>query len=109
MLINESGEYELSEYEKLETAAGGDANVRAFTFNRLGKSYAVIWHTTGEGNLRLPLSADAFKYEDELGGEVINATERDGGAVIPVSKRRYISTELSLDALKSALEKSKLI
>ena len=109
LLINEQGEYELCEYKKLDTAAGGDTNVRAFTFKRLGKSYAVIWHTTGDGKLYLPLAPDAFKYEDELGGEIIAANDIDGGSVIPLSKRRYISTELSMDALVVALSAAKLI
>ena len=109
LLVNEQGEYELCEYKKLGSAAGVDTNVRAFTFKRLGKSYAVIWHTTGDGKLCLPLAPDAFKYEDELGGEIITANAIDGGAVIPLSKRRYISTELSMDALVAALSAAKLI
>ena len=109
LLINEDGKYELCEYKKLDTTAGGDANVRAFTFERLGKSYAVIWHTTGEGELMLPLANSDFKYEDELGGELIEAKVCGDGSLIPLSKRRYISTELSADALKSALESAKLV
>ena len=109
MLINEDGKYELCEYAKLDTAASGDASVRVFTLERRGRSFAVIWHTTGEGELWLPLNCEDFKYEDELGGEIIAPVAKYGGAVIPLSKRRYISTSLSMDALKSAIEKSKLI
>lgn len=109
MLINESGEYELCEYTQLHSAAGGDKNVRAFTLERLGKSYAVIWHTTGEGRLWLPLSAEDVKYEDELGGDAIVPETRDGGIIIPISKRRYISTTISPENLKSALEKAHIM
>ena len=109
LLINEAGEYEICEYKKLEETAGGDTSVRAFTFSRLDKSYAVIWHTAGEGDLWLPIAPSDYKYEGELGGEVITAKAKDGGSIIPISKRRYISTELSIDALKSALSSAKLV
>ena len=39
----------------------------------------------------------------------VTAVAKDGGSIIPISKRRYISTELSIDALKSALSSAKLI
>lgn len=109
MLINESGEYELAEYAPLKDVAGGDGNVRAFTFNRLSKSYAVIWHTAGEGELFIPMSADEYEYEDELGGERPEKKAVDGGSVVHISKRRYISTSLPSEELAARLKGAKII
>ena len=109
MLINEKGEYELCEYTQLKSFANGDENARAFTFTRCGKSYAVIWHTRGEGELLLPLSSDEFTYEDELGKDIIASKNENGGSVIPISKRRYISCEMSVSELEAALTKARLV
>ncbi len=67
LLINEAGEYELTEYRHLREAAGGTPAVRAFTFTRKGKGCAAIWHSTGSGRLSIPLASDKFVYENELG------------------------------------------
>ena len=109
MLINESGEYELTEYAPLKDVAGGDKNVRAFTFNRLSKSYAVIWHTAGEGELFIPMSADEYEYEDELGGEKPEKEAVEDGSVVHISKRRYISTSLPSEELAARLKGAKIL
>ena len=109
MLINENGEYELSEYALLCEAAGGDKNVRAFTFERLGKSYAVIWHTACEGELFIPMNSDEYEYEDELGGEKLEKKACEGGSTVHISKRRYISTSLPIDLLKARLIEAKIL
>ena len=109
MLIDEHGEYELCEYAQLHTLADGDENARAFTFVRGERSYAVIWHTKGEGELWLPLSKGEFVYEDELGGEIIPPMCSEGGCVIPIAKRRYISCDMPISKLEAALTKAKLI
>ena len=109
MLINENGEYELCEYAQLKEVADGDTNVRAFTFSRLGKSYAVIWHTSGEGELFVPISAEEFDYEDELGSASLEKKAADDGSVISISKRRYIKSELPMDELRARLKGAKIL
>lgn len=65
MLINENGEYELTEYFQIEMP---DDEVTAFSFERNGRSYVVCWHNKGKGTLTLNLGCDAV-YEKELGGK----------------------------------------
>ena len=105
LLINETGEYELLPYEEV---LGTDENIAAFLFERKGKSCAVIWHKTGEGEAEIPLSLDAFSYVDEIGGENI-AEEKDGKGRIPVGKRRYMISNVSREKLLSAIQKVKIM
>ena len=109
MLINEKSAYELREYEQLKEVANGNGDVRAFTFEREKKSYAVIWHTNGAGELFIPLDCSKFDYFNELNEAAMTKNEVTDGCVIPLSKRRYISTDLSLDELKAALVSAKVL
>ncbi len=109
LLINESGEYELVPYKHLPEAAGGDENVRAFTFTRVGKACAVIWHTTGAGKLLLPLSADKYIYETEIGKKDMTVTADGENSIIALDRRRYIIADCTEAELVAALKDSKLI
>lgn len=103
LLINEKGEYELTPYYQVKEVAGGDPSVTAFVFSRAGKSYAVIWHNRGDGKLWLSLGGAAFTYTDGIGGNAIEV-ERDGDAIVlPIAGKRYLATELSMDALRDAV------
>ena len=68
MLINENGEYELTEYFQIEMP---DDEVTAFSFERNGRSYVVCWHNKGKGTLTLNLGCDAV-HEKELGGKKLH-------------------------------------
>ncbi len=109
LLINESGEYELVPYKHFTEAAGGDENVRAFTFTRGGKACAVIWHTTGAGKLLLPLSADKYIYETEIGKGDMTVTADGGSSIIDLDRRRYIIADCTENELAAALKSAKLI
>ncbi len=97
LLVNENGEYEITEYHRIDGAAGGDARVTAYMFERSGENYVVCWHTTGEGTLRLPLSAKKFAYRDEFGEVPLTCEEEDGLSLLPLSGRRYFSSALSAE------------
>ena len=113
LLINEAGEYELVPYDRVTDAAGAEAPVTAYVFERLGKTYAVCWHNTGEGTLELPLAADTLTYEAALGGAqipVTAATDAQAPAsLLPLAGKRYLSTDLSKEALAEAFRSAKLI
>ena len=107
LLVGETGDYELVPYRKV-AAAGGDDQVSAFVFERKGCSWCVCWHTTGEGKLFLPLKAEQFTYSDEIGSEVITPEIAEDGVLLPLSRRRYIQTTGTMEALIHALEHAKV-
>ena len=87
LLVNEQKAYELVPYAQIPTA---DERLRAFGFERNGRSYVVYWHTKGESTLTLPA---AVTLQDEL---YEPAKETD---TLPVSRRRYASSEMPLEQL----------
>ena len=88
--------------------ASGSEDITAYTFERRGKSYAVLFHNTGSATIRLPLSADAITYEDEVGGNKIPLTESEGYTSLVVDDKHYLSTNLDMDTLVSALKNAKI-
>lgn len=96
LLINEDKEYELVPYARIPTS---DEKLRAFGFQRNGRSYVVYWHAQGNGTLTLPIPV-------ELQDELYEAAAQT--AVLPVSHRRYVSTDLPLDELCAAFASAKL-
>ena len=101
LLVNEKGEFELREYDKIN-AAGGDKNISAFVFERDDKVYVVCWCPTGKAQLVLSLNDDSVAYREELGGENIKFKREGDNIVIPIDGRRYFSTDLpSLTVIKA--------
>ena len=96
LLINEQKDYELVPYAQIPTS---DENLRAFGFERNGKSYVVYWHTRGEGTVKLPFSVTV---QDELYSP---AAETD---TLSVGHRCYASSDLPLAELREAFSCSKL-
>ena len=108
LLINERGSLELTPWEEVRDALGGNGAVTVFVFERAGKSCAVCWHNNGNGMLRVPHIAGNVSYAEQLGGNEISFT-RDGDCLmLPVDGKRYLITDLSIDALKSAFARSEL-
>ncbi|MBE6930217.1 MAG: hypothetical protein E7463_08060 [Ruminococcaceae bacterium] len=104
LLINEQGAYELAAYDKIEKAAGGDEALSAFVFERNGRSYVTFWHTKGEGKLSLALNAADVCCEKALGGEKLCVEAKDGGIILPVAGKAYISAAMPKEALIAAFE-----
>ncbi len=108
LLINESGEYELSEYKKIKLSERCEEDVTAYAFERNSKVYVVLWHKKGNGNLSVALS-DKISYTKELGGEQISIKVIDGKAVLPVSGRCYFTAEASGEEIIKAFETSEIL
>ena len=105
LLINEQGNYELVPYTQVQT---GDDKIRAFTFSRKDRSYAVIWHTEGSGMLRISDAPEDLVYEKELGGEQLAVVTQDGSAELMLAGRSYLSTAKSMKVLKTLLKLAEL-
>ena len=108
LLINEKGEYELAEYNRVEGAANGNEDITAYTLTRNGKSYAVIWHTKDQGGLTLPLNADTLTYEAELGGDKLDLIKDGSNTRLIISDRAYLSAYISESELAEAIKNSVL-
>ena len=108
LLIDEDGKYELVPYNRVVGVAGGSEDITAYTFERKGKRYAVLFHNTGSATIRLPLSADAITYEDEIGKNKFSLVESEGYTSLVVDDKRYLSTSLDMDTLISAWENAKI-
>lgn len=110
MLINENGEYELREYERIHNAAGENSPFTAYILERNGKNVVVMWHHTGNAVLKLPLDvSDDMVYEKELGGERIDISASSDEISVSVAERRYFTSSLSKSELIEAFEKATLV
>ncbi len=109
LLIDEAGKYELVEQKHLTDAAGGNKRVRVFTFERNGKACASLWHTVGAGKLSIPIAADKFIYETELGMKDMAVEAEAEASVIALDRRRYITADCTPAELAAALNNAKLI
>ena len=70
-------------------------------------AYAVLWHNTGSAKLKLPLF-DAV-YERNLGKEKLPIEKLGDSMVIEISDSAYLSANVSVEELKSALRKATVI
>jgi len=92
LLIDESGRFELQPYARIQDAARSSRDIRAFLFDRSGKTYVVFWHPSGEAELEIDVDATKVHLFRELGTELpVRKTER--GVSIPYGDRQYLMIE----------------
>ena len=108
LLIDEKGKLELQRYSQIIGAAGAKSSVRAFAFSRLGKTYVMYWHTSGEGKLKLELNAARVTLYKQLGNK-IRVTKAGAGVVVPLGDRHYLETDLDRDKVILAFKSAKLL
>ena len=106
LLINAKGDYELVEYRQA-TVGDGSSSVRAFVFERDGKAYATLWDDKGERTLVLPKNA-VLSYTKEVETEPLEVNYEDGNAVINVSKKAYIRSEMGIEQLTEVINNAKV-
>ncbi|MBO5879538.1 MAG: hypothetical protein J6Q68_03195 [Clostridia bacterium] len=109
LLINEKGDYELVPYFELRGVGGEDSDISAYTFERCGKAYAVIWHRTGAAKLSIPAFAENIIYERDIAKEKLSIEKSNGKITVEVSDAAYISAEISVDELRRALTEATLV
>jgi hypothetical protein len=108
LLINETGGFELQPYEEITNAAGGNPNLRAFIFDRSGKTYIVFWHPSCEGNLEMNIDEGKIHLYKELGKEIpVEGT--NGKILIPYSGRQYLEVDLSKDKALAVFRNAKIL
>ena len=109
LLLDEHENFELVPYAQIKGAGGGDRRLRAFVFERKGKTWAVYWHTSGSASLHLPLPAHSMKLMESLGRSM--AIRSAGtGVRLPLANRRFVEfTDLSQDQVTSAFERATIV
>ncbi len=107
LIINEMGEYELCQIERVESEQLKNAEISAFLLEREQGACATIWSNIGECRILLPLE-DVSLY-DELGSECLEPERTSGGFILPVGKKRYITTSCGKDELLAALMKAETV
>lgn len=109
LLLDEAGEMEIAPWEPIPNAAGGNAALRAFVFERKGKVYVAYWGATGDAGVDLVLPSGRFRLLEELGKEI--ALPPTAGKIhLPLGRRRYVETTgLSREAVIAAFEQAKVV
>ena len=90
LLVKASGEFVLAPCIQIEKVAGSTAPARAFLFEYDSSIWVTYWHSSGEAELKLSLSAKQITLMRELGRPL--AVKAVGGNVIlPLGERRYVN------------------
>ena len=111
LLVNESGEFELLEYERIDEVAGGSRDVRAFVFERKNEIYAVYWHVFQDKRILMPVNRTNIELLVDLGHEAEVESGGEGDSVVlPVGPRRYVRTDkLTKDELVEAFQAAEIL
>lgn len=108
LLLDEDGEFELQVCEQLINAAGGNPEMRAFIFDRAGRTYVAYWHTSGEAAAELPLNPDKVKLHGAI-GSLLPVQKNDPGTRIPVWNRLYLEFNLPREEVIAVMEKARMV
>jgi len=106
LLINEKKEYELAEYRTVKT---NSLQIKAFTFTTSGNAYAVLWHVSDKGQLKIQAPIGSIAYYEELYQDALIDHNDKEMVILLVEGRRYIKASLSEDELRNILEESTLL
>ncbi|MBQ8880530.1 MAG: hypothetical protein IJY69_06805 [Clostridia bacterium] len=95
--------YKLVEYERVKTPS----DITAYVFEYEGRSYATLWHKTGECSLTLGLCGEDISYKDEFVGNELPIKKESNTITVSVSDKAYLSAG-DRDKLIEALEGCKI-
>jgi hypothetical protein len=109
LLLDKDGKFELVPCAEIENVAGSKTPARAFIFERDGSNWVAYWHTSGEGELEIPVAAKQLTLMREIGKQLI--VKRNGrGVKLPLGERRYIEFhELNRQDVIAAIQKAKIL
>ncbi len=102
LLIDGRGNYELVEVAPMET---GEADLRAFGFERGGRACASLWHLRGSAKVFIPLADAEIRKEPDGEPEAVERTEE--GIRFVLGNKVYLSTAKGAGELKEALKNAR--
>lgn len=94
LLKNEKGNFELHPYKQITVGRDSSSLIRAFVFERGGKTNVVYWHSRGEAKLQLPVEYRKVQLF-ETNWKQVPVEDKDGQVIIPASDRRFLVFDLS--------------
>ena len=110
LLIDAEGKFELVACDQILDVGGGDPAIRAFVFQRAGKTYVLYWHTSGQASLDLALPDTGLRLLSELSEKEIAIRTSRTGIFIPAGGRRYLeSTRISRKELIEAFQRARIV
>lgn len=108
LLVDEKGRFELQPYEQIQGAAGGSRDIRAFLFDRSGKTYVVFWHPSGKADLEMDVDPRRVHLFRDLGREMPVA-RTTAGVTIPYGDRQYLLVDLPKQETCSLLRGARVL
>ena len=108
LLKNESNEYELIPYSKVENIANNSPHVQAFIFSRDNKTWVVYWHARGEAQLEVPVSHKKLALFEAPGRPASFVKQSKTNCTVPIDKRRYLVFDMTQKEVLKILAKSHL-
>ena len=110
LLIDGEGKFELVACDQILDVAGGDPAIRAFVFQRAGKTYVLYWHTSSQASLDLALPDTGLRLLSELSEQEIAIRKSRTGIFLPAGGRRYLeSTRISRKQLIEAFQRARML
>lgn len=103
LLKDKGGRYDLYPYKQITTDA--ELPIRAFVFEKHGKTCIVYWHMSGSGEVVLDIDKRKIRLSDVV-GKRIPIREKDGKVVIPAAGRLFLDIDLPVEEAISLFRKS---
>jgi len=89
LLVDERGQFVLTQCVQIERVGGGDAPGRAFLFEYQDSMWIAYWHTSGEATLQIALQAKQMTLMRELGKPLlVKAAGKQ--TMLPLGERRFV-------------------
>ena len=109
LLLNEKGKPELTEYRQIRNFKDTAIPLRAFIFERSGKTYVVYWHTSGSGKVVLNLQKNKVNLYSSFGKGRLKIQSGNNQIIIPAGDRRYLETTLPPGDVVAAFSNARMI
>jgi hypothetical protein len=108
LFVNGKGEYELAEIAQIAFAGRLDGDVRAFGFERAGRSYVMFWDVRGERDFVLDIPPGELAIASGPDGAGENPDACAHGSLLKAGNLRYLSAALPMDRLAEAFRKARV-
>lgn len=103
LLKDKRGNYNLYPYQQI--TSDQERPIRAFVFQRNGKTCIVYWHMSGSGTISLNIDKNSLSLKDEKGNN-IPFSSQNGKSVLPAAGRLFLETDLPQQEVINRFRKS---
>lgn len=107
LIINENGDFELHSCKQIENVANGSKDIRAFLFERNNHIWVAYWHTSGDGEIELPVDSDQIHLFQQPGTEIPFEANLEN-TILPAGNRCFIELDLTEEEVVDIFKKAKV-